>query len=124
MMVHLVRSAKKVLTLLIRRDDSYPEPARTIAIHPVPADADSITSEDLMNAGFAIDGDSAVLTVTSLTYVARDAGVGPGDTVVVPEILQANKGAIDPQSLSTALHKVQAVLVAWLRSVGYEVKFG
>ena len=113
---------KPVITLFIRRDDSSPEPARTIAIHPVPADADGITAEDLLNVGFAIDGDSAVLTVTPLTFVAQGTGVS-GGAVFGPEILQANKGAIEPQSLSTALRKVQAALVAWLRSSGYGVKF-
>ncbi len=117
-----VLPAKKVLTLYVRRDDSSPEPARTIAVHPIPADADGITAEDLLNAGFAIDGDSAVLTVTPLTFVARNFGVS-GGVIFGPEIQQADKGAIPPQSLSTALYRVQTTLVGWLRSRSYGVKF-
>ncbi len=113
--------AGPVVTIYVRRGDHAKE--RTISINPIPDGVDPLL---LLEAGFAIDGNSATISADPVTFVYDDdakAGhigrirrLAPGTHV--PEEWAAT------WSLTKAVNSIERTLVNWLHAQGYQVKFG
>lgn len=114
---------RRVITIYVRKGDHPKE--RTVSINPVPERVDPIK---LLNAGFALDGNSATLSVDPYTL----AGNGDDGTLEVsrvtflmpPENGQQQEWMETAYSLTKALARVEKALVTWLTKLGFEVKFG
>jgi hypothetical protein len=101
---------RKIMPVYVRQGAHEDE--RTIAFR-IPED---IPAKDLLDAGFAIDGNSAVLSVTRETYPSEfdDLSFRDGDL---------SKAIEDGRTLTKALRDCQQALVAWLDARGYDVEF-
>ncbi len=112
---------KKVVTLYVRRGDHAKE--RVISMNPIP---DRVNPIELLNVGFALDGNSATVSVDPYTYVSN-AYQKHGD---MPSISRFTPGGTLPGewaltwSITKAVNDVERALVEWLTALGYEVKFG
>ena len=118
---------KKTITIYVRKDSPK---ERTISLNPIPEGVDPLT---LLNAGFALDGNSATFPVDQYTF-AYDADEENGDITAIRslagEVEDAERGNLylEPWkktwTLTKAVHSVETLLVNWLHKLGYEVKFG
>lgn len=121
----LAPKGKPTVTIYVRKGDHPKE--RTVSINPIP---DGIDPLELLNAGFALDGNSATISVDPFTL----AGNGDsGNTLEVDRV--KNLPSLEGQeklkewlettySLTKALARVEKALVTWLTKLGFEVKFG
>ena len=112
---------QRIVTIYVRKGAWEGE--RTISINPIPAEADPL---ELLNAGFAIDGNSATVSVTRwmesraenwVTWANPEEGIG--------SIKSEDADSFEyPPSLTDALRVVELTIVAWLKKLGYTPKFG
>lgn len=108
---------KPTVTIYVRKGEWEGE--RTISINPIPAEADPL---ELLDVGFAIDGNSATLSVENtrdyVTWADPEGGVG---SIKVVERASLD----DPRwSLTVSVNVVERTIVAWLKKLGYTPKFG
>jgi len=126
---------RSVVTIYVRKGDHSKE--RTISINPIPPGIDPI---DLLNAGFAVDGNSATISIDPYTFVTHHTGkdalsksglhdeiagtshVASFDHWVPGGILPGEWAAT--WTLTKALANAEMALVGWLELLGYKVKFG
>jgi len=115
--------SKPAITMYVRRDEtSDPKvKARTIFLRPIP---DKVSMDDLLEIGFAYDGDTVSLSVDPYTTASFGKGPWPLGTRGKPDIrsIGDNASMLEPWTLTKALNSVQTALVEWLRGLGYEVK--
>jgi hypothetical protein len=110
-----------IATLYVRKGDHAKE--RTISVNPIP---DGIDPMELLRVGFAVDGNSAILSVDPYTF-AYDKDVEEGN---VERIQRWIPGGLLPGdwattwSLTKAVSCIERLLVNWLTRSGYQVKFG
>ncbi len=124
----------EVVNIYVRKGDHPKE--RIISINPIP---DGIEPLDLLDAGFALDGNSATISVDPQIYVAHHHGknaigaVGltfPGSEPHVMSFHRWVPGGTLPGdwaatwTLTKAVTAVERALVDWLQALGYRVKFG
>ena len=124
----------EVVTIYVRKGDHPKE--RIISVNPIPEGIDSM---NLLDAGFALDGNSATISVDPQLYVGDHYGknaVGmygltfPGEQPHVASFHRWVPGGTLPGdwaatwTLTRAVHAVEKALVDWLRALGYRVKFG
>jgi hypothetical protein len=110
------------ITLYVRKGDHARE--RIISINPIP---DGIDPMELLRIGFALDGNSATLSVDPYTF-AYDTDVEAGN---IERIRRWTPGGVMPGdwaaawSLTKAVSCIERLLVNWLtKRLGYQVKFG
>jgi len=107
---------KPTITIYVRKGDESWE--RTISINPIPAEADPL---ELLDAGFAIDGNSATLSV----YRAEEFVTWADPENGIASIKSEDPGSFEySPSLNGALRVVERTIVAWLKKLGYTPKFG
>jgi len=122
------------VTIYVRKGDHAKE--RIISINPIPAGIDPI---NLLDAGFALDGNSATLSVDPCICVMHHrndyahgmAGlVFPDEEPHVASFHRWAPGGNPPPefaatwTLTKAVADVEKALVDWLQALGYTVKFG
>ena len=107
-----------VVTIYVRKGDHPKE--RIISFNPIPVGVNPL---DLLNAGFALDGNSATVSVIPGAYVARQHGGSliPAVPIVVNQETERTAG---DNTLTQAVHEVELALVEWLQKLGCGVKFG
>jgi len=125
---------KPTITIYVRKGDHPKE--RIISINPIPTGVEPL---DLLDAGFALDGNSATISVDPQLYVGHHHGknaVGargltfPGEEPHVAGFHRWVPGGALPGdwavtwTLTKAVNDVEKALVDWLRDLGCEVKFG
>ncbi len=130
----LTPKEKQTVTIYVRKGDHAKE--RIISINPIPAGVEPI---DLLDAGFALDGNSATLSVDAYTYVTHHHGEhalgmrGLRSDLVGTHVVSFDRwvpGGAPPgdwavtYTLTKAVNVVETALVDWLQGLGYEVKFG
>jgi hypothetical protein len=110
------------VTLYVRKGDHAKE--RTISVNPIP---DGVNPVELLRVGFAVDGNSAILSVDPYTF-AYSADVEEGN---VESIHRWTPGGALPGdwatiwSLTKAVNCIEGLLVNWLtKRLGCQVKFG
>lgn len=107
---------KKMVTIYVRKGSWGGE--RLISINPIPPEADPL---ELLDIGFAIDGNSATLSVynteDSITWADAEEGIG-SIKQEDPEGFEYTPGLTD------AIRVIERTLVAWLKKLGYTPKFG
>jgi hypothetical protein len=114
---------KPLVTIYVRKGGHERE--RTIAISPIRQGVDPLTLRD---AGFALDRNSATLSVDPCTAVFDVGEHGKFANDDIRAIGQFD--SVDPPdwaagwSLTKAVNNVRERIVAWLESLGCEVKFG
>lgn len=124
------QTAPQVITMYVRRGESSDPKikTRTISLHPIP---DKASIDDLLGIGFAIDGDTATLSVDQFTEVSSLEETLGEEAVAKQKkegkpwfFVDSFAGYADhaPWSLAGALRDIQVALVEWLRRLGYEVK--
>jgi hypothetical protein len=116
-----VQPVQSTITIYVRKGDHAKE--RVISVNPIPAGLDPI---GLLHAGFALDGNSATISVDPTTF-AYDDDVEKGN---IHGINRWTPGDLMPGdwaltwSLTKAVNCIETLLVNWLTELGYRVKFG
>jgi len=124
----------EIVTIYVRKGDHPKE--RLISINPIPGGIEPL---DLLDAGFALDGNSATISVDPQLYVAHHHGknaigsvglVFPGNEPHVVSFRRWVPGGTLPGdwattwTLTKAVTAVERALVDWLHALGYRAKFG
>ena len=124
-----------VVTIYVRKGDHPKE--RIISINPIPL---GIHPLSLLDAGFALDGNSATISIDPYTFVRHYSGKealtksGLHDEIAgVPHVASFDHwvpgGKLPGEwaatwTLTKALTIAEMALVGWLQTLGYRVKFG